>query len=212
MTADARFLDVWTAAGAGAGAPAAFAELSRRLAEPARHYHTLAHVLATLAALDTCRHRLVRPAEAELALWYHDAVYDTGRNDNEARSADLAAATLEAAGMATDVAARIRSMIGDTRHAEPASSPDGQLVADADLAILAAEPSVFDAYDAAIREEYGWVPEPVYRAERRRILAEFLSRPRIYQSECFRQRFEAAARANLERAVQRLYLSRPEGE
>ena len=212
MTPEARFLSAWARVGAGAGGPEAFRDLRQRLGEAGRHYHTLGHVVATLDALAECGHSLEHPAEAELALWYHDAVHDTGRSDNEARSADLAAATLEAAGAGADRVTRIRTMIGDTCHAEAAGSPDGQLVADADLAILAAEPSAFDAYDAAIREEYGWVPEAVYRTERRRILAGFLARPRIYQSRCFGRRYEAAARANLERAVQRLYLSRPEGE
>src|SRR5690348_1987353 len=79
-----------------------------------RHYHTLTHLDACLRELDALRDLAVRPAEVELALWFHDAVYRSWRRDNEAQSAALAADLLRAAPVET--VERIRQMIFDTRH------------------------------------------------------------------------------------------------
>ncbi len=58
-------------------------QLLSAYAEPHRHYHTQHHIAACLEALDAHRHCAERPEEVELAIWFHDAVYDTRRTDNE---------------------------------------------------------------------------------------------------------------------------------
>jgi predicted metal-dependent HD superfamily phosphohydrolase len=82
--------------------------------------------------------------------------------------------------------------------------PDTQLLCDVDLSILGRAPDVFDDFERRIREEYDWVPEPVYRTSRSEILSGFLQRHFIYQTDFFRERYEATARANLERLLGRL--------
>jgi predicted metal-dependent HD superfamily phosphohydrolase len=199
-----RFRSAWQQVAGQAASDAVFARLSGRYAAPGRYYHTMAHVLATLDALRGAGAGPEHPAEAELALWYHDAVYDPQRDDNEAASAELAARDLGEAGVSTPVVARISALIMDTRHIAHATSLDGALVADADLAVLGAPADVFDKYDAAIRREYAFVPEPAYRAARAAVLSGFLARPSIYQTDGFRRTHETSARANLARAIARL--------
>ena len=75
---------------AAAGVDAIFHDLTARYAEPQRAYHTMEHVTECLSHFDTARHLLARPDEVELALWFHDAVYDPRRGDNEEQSARLA--------------------------------------------------------------------------------------------------------------------------
>ena len=198
------FSAAWRDTGASGDGAARLAELVARYGESHRHYHTLQHVASVLDALHAHVGALAHPHEAALAVWYHDAVYDPARDDNETQSADLAAAHLLAAHAPVDAAARVRAMILDTRHTGPAMSPDGAYVADADLAILAAPVIAFDAYDSAIRLEYAAVPDAAYRAARRQILHGFLDRPFIYQTAAFRKQCEASARRNLGRAVVRL--------
>ena len=198
------FADAWRGIGADGDGADQLAELAERYAEPHRHYHTLHHIAMVLDALQAQSGALEHPAEAMLAIWYHDAIYHPAESDNEARSADLAAGQLRAAHAPVETAARVHAMILDTRHTEAARSPDGKLVADADLAIFAASAVAFDAYDAAIRHEYAFVPEPAYRAARVRVLQAFLDRPFIYQTAAFRKNCEAAARENLGRALMRL--------
>jgi predicted metal-dependent HD superfamily phosphohydrolase len=198
------FTAAWREVGADGDGTAAVTDLGARYSESHRHYHTLQHVSSVLEALDAHVGELERPQAGVLVVWYHDAVYDPAASDNEARSADLAATHLLAAHAPVDAVARVRAMILDTRHTEPATSPDGALVADADLAIFSAPAIAFDAYDTAIRQEYAFVPEPAYRAARTRVLQAFLDRPFIYQTAAFRKRNEAAARENLGRAMVRL--------
>lgn len=143
------------------------------------------------------------PAEVTLAVWFHDAIYDPRRTDNEARSAQLAEETLLAAGVDADAAARVAGLVRLTAHDREGLTGDGAILCDADLTILGAEPARFDAYDAAIRREYEWVPAAVYRRERARVLARFLERRSLYHTSHFRERFEARARENLRRALAR---------
>src|SRR5687768_7191175 len=63
---------------------------------PPRAYHGWPHVQAVLQHFRevAAGPGWFQPAEAWLAVLYHDAMYEAGRADNEARSADLARAHL----------------------------------------------------------------------------------------------------------------------
>jgi predicted metal-dependent HD superfamily phosphohydrolase len=78
---------------------------------------------------------------------------------------------------------------------------DAALFLDMDLSILGASPNDFDAYEQAVRLEYGWVPEPAWRAGRAAVLRKFLARSHIFHSKEFRERLEAKARHNIERSL-----------
>lgn len=181
-----------------------FSALEAAYSEPDRHYHGTRHVSECLAQFQNHLRLAVQPSEIEIALWFHDAVYDTRRDDNERRSADWAADFLRSEHVADDRLARVHAMIMATRHAAPASDPDQQLLVDVDLGILGQPPPVFDGYDAAIRREYHWVPWPQYAAARISVLTGFLGRPRIYSTAAFFDRYEAQARQNIAGAIEKL--------
>jgi len=172
--------------------------------EPQRHYHTLQHLdecIALLApALDLAEH----PGEVELALWFHDAVYDVTRGDNEQRSADWARQAALAAGLSAEAARRLHALVMATRHDALPSTRDAQLLVDVDLAILGAPPVRFDEYERQVRAEYAWVPETVFRQKRREVLAGMLARPRLYATQRFHDALEMSARANLVRSIAQL--------
>jgi predicted metal-dependent HD superfamily phosphohydrolase len=181
-----------------------FRDLVAAYSEAHRHYHTLAHVTACLGALDAYRELAIRPSEIAVALWFHDVVYDTRRDDNEARSAERAGRFLHAHRVAADSIGRIERMILATRHSEATTRGDTALLIDIDLGILGQPAPVFDRYDDDIRREYAWVADDAYRAGRRRVLEGFLARSCIYATPPFHDAFEAPARANLGRALARL--------
>jgi predicted metal-dependent HD superfamily phosphohydrolase len=173
------------------------ADLLARYAEPQRHYHTLQHLEECFTALDLLRGQARHPGQIELALWYHDAVYDPRRGDNEALSADLATKTLRLAGADERLVERIRCMIMATQGHEAGDDGDCAILLDVDLAILGAAPDRFAEYERQIRAEYAHVPDEAYRTGRGRVLAAFLARPTIYGTAPFRERYEDRARRNL---------------
>jgi predicted metal-dependent HD superfamily phosphohydrolase len=172
--------------------------------EPQRRYHTLQHLAECIAGLGSVRDRVEAPGEVELALWFHDAVYDVRRDDNEARSAAWAREEMLAAGIGAAAAGRVHALVMATRHAAAPETPDGRLLVDIDLSILGATEDRFAQYEAQVRDEYAWVDEATYRRRRREVLTAFLARPTIYGSEPFRALLEATARANLQRSIAQL--------
>lgn len=175
-------------------------ELVARHAEPWRSYHTLDHVLDCLAEVAATREIQSDPAAVDLALWFHDAVYDPHRSDNEERSAELAEEAL-AGPLGGERASTVAELILATSHRAAPPPGDAAVVVDADLSILGAEPERFDSFQEAIGREYAWVPGFLYRRRRAGVLRDFLERERIFTTEPFRLRYEARARENLERAL-----------
>jgi predicted metal-dependent HD superfamily phosphohydrolase len=186
----------------GVAAPTGELEvLLARYAEPHRAYHTLRHLEECFAALDPVRAECARPAEVELALWYHDAIYDPKRPGNEERSAEWAERVLREAGAADDACGRVRDLVLATRHDAAPEAPDARLLVDVDLAILGAYAGRFAEYEEQVRREYAWVPDRAFRAARAKLLGELLARPAIYSTDGFRGRLEARARENLARSI-----------
>ena len=183
--------------------------LQASYASPPRAYHHFGHVRALLqhAQWVAAGPGWRQPLEVYLAVLYHDAIYESGRKDNEARSAELAADAiahwLPDAGI--DVARVCELILLTARHGslQPGDVDDeAALFLDCDMAILGAPDVVFDAYDRGVAEEYaGSVPGFLYRAGRRRFLRNLAREPRIYLSDLFHQRFDAPARANLLRVA-----------
>ena len=200
---ETRWLDAWQAL----RLPAPDGLLPRLLArwsEPHRKYHTPQHLRECLALFHAHRGLAEHPGEVAIALWFHDAIYDTSRHDNEAASADWARRVLCDAGAAGDVVARVEALILATRHRQVPATADEGLLVDIDLAVLGAGRSRFDEYERQIREEYGFVPEDVFRDKRAEILRGFVARPFLFTTARMRDRFEAPARDNLARAIARL--------
>ncbi|MFK7959352.1 MAG: N-methyl-D-aspartate receptor NMDAR2C subunit [Phycisphaerales bacterium] len=172
-------------------------------AAPPRAYHALDHVLECLDHLDGAPDAEVGSpqirGEIELALWYHDAVYDSRASDNEQRSADMAAAVLTP--LDPGFAERVTALILATRHTDAPTSPPAALIVDVDLAILGAEADRFDAYERQIREEYAWVADADFARGRAAVFEQFAARDRIYATDHFHGRFETAARTNLGHAI-----------
>jgi predicted metal-dependent HD superfamily phosphohydrolase len=197
-----RFARALRALGASQRADPAFDELVRRYTRGTRHYHTLEHVAACLSWLDRFRAIADCPAEVELALWFHDSVYEPHDHDNERRSADLAEATLNAAGVPGEACRRVAEYIAATeRHV---GTGDGAVVVDIDLAILGASEAEFSRFESQIRREYAEIPDTEFGRARRAILRNFLARPQIYRAPALRDALELDARRNLERRIREL--------
>jgi predicted metal-dependent HD superfamily phosphohydrolase len=173
-------------------------ELLRRWAEPQRRYHTVGHLAAVLDHVDVLEEYADDPDAVRLAAWFHDAVYLPDRSTNEERSARLAERALPEAGVpqsTTDEVARLVRLT--VSHAPELGDANGAVLCDADLAILAAPPHAYAAYTAAVRQEYGFVPDEAFRAGRAAVLRQLLDLPRLFRTPYGQREWEATARWNI---------------
>lgn len=183
-------------------------QLTQRYQEPHRAYHGMAHIEALLQG--QLAHRdLIRDHQAVmLAIWFHDAVYDTRGQDNEERSALLAGDMLAQAGAAPALIDSVQRKVRAThRHEWTDGDTDTAVFLDLDLGILAASSEAYDRYASQIAQEYNWVPEPAYKAGRAKVLQAFLDRHHVYFTPALRALWEAQARANVQREIKALVAS-----
>lgn len=183
-----------------------FIELSECYQSSSRHYHTDRHVSECLRHFSSYHHQAENPAEIEIAIWFHDAIYDTTKSDNEEQSADWAKRYLSQKAVDAQVIDRIVKMIIATKTHQ-SDSEDSALMVDIDLGILGASPAVFEEYDAAIRREFHWVPTVQYCMGRSQVLSSFLKRKAIYQTSTLFDLLEVQARENLSRKIKELATS-----
>ena len=141
----------WAALGLPAPAPAVRDQVIAAYRAPDRAYHSLQHLGECFERLDEAGELAAAAGtsggEVAVALWFHDAVYDTRRSDNEQASATWASEVLRGAGAAPDIVRRIERLILATRHDLPPETPAEALLVDIDLAILGAEPARFAEYE-----------------------------------------------------------------
>ena len=189
--------------GTGETAPA-YDALVAAWDEPGRTYHTLAHLRDCLAELDRAAAPAATAAAVEAALWFHDAVYDPRSDDNETRSAAWAERTLGALGAPPATAREVARLVRLTRHDRPPVDDAGKLLCDVDLSILGRDPPTFARYEAAVRAEYGWLPDAAWRVGRRRVLESLLRRQPLFATAHFQAHYEAPARRNLAASLQQL--------
>ncbi|MFF4061018.1 hypothetical protein ACFYZ8_36955 [Streptomyces sp. NPDC001668] len=204
-----RFVRALESARAGDGPdPAPYAgNLLDRWQEAQRHYHTVEHLTAVLDHIDVLEEYAQDPDLVRLAAWFHDAVYLPDRSENEERSARLAERALSEAGVPAAATAEVARLVRLTvTHAPADDDRNGQVLCDADLAILAAPPSAYAAYTAAVREEYGFVPSDAFRAGRSAVLRQLLELPRLFRTPYGEREWEATARYNLASELEMLSL------
>ncbi|WP_121258440.1 hypothetical protein [Nocardioides ferulae] len=177
-------------------------ELLRAYDHPARGYHDTRHLAEVLARIDELGASGIgfERLPVLLAAWFHDGVYD-GERDAEERSAvwaEQALAGLLTAQAVAEVARLVR--LTETHHPEPGDA-NGSVLSDADLAILAAPEDRYDEYVAAVRGEFAHLDDEAFREGRTRVLHSLTARPHLFATDYARERWEAAARSNIEREL-----------
>jgi predicted metal-dependent HD superfamily phosphohydrolase len=199
-----RWLALLHTAGAVWDASGWFDRLAKAYSEPQRHYHNHQHIAECLAEFDEARHLAQQPAAVELALWFHDAVYDPKAGDNEEQSAALAKRCLGECGITSPLGETVARLVMVTKHHDMGTDADAAVMVDVDLSILGRDEKRFFEYEEQIRREYAWVPAAVFGPKRAEILQGFLARKRIFITDWFRDKYEQHARRNLEASIHRL--------
>ncbi|NGO72845.1 hypothetical protein [Streptomyces boncukensis] len=182
--------------------PAPYGEdLLARWSEPQRRYHTPAHLLAVLDRVDELAPHAgpgLDPVAVLLAAWFHDAVYRPDRSENEERSARLAERALPEAGVPAATVSEVARLVRLTATHDPApGDSSGEVLCDADLAVLAGGPEAYAHYAAGIREEYAFVPDDAFREGRTRVLRQLLALEPLFRTEYAQSAWERTARHNM---------------
>ncbi len=186
--------------------PSAGRTVIDRYADPARVYHDVQHLVEVLLHVDTLAGEGRDLSSVELAAWFHDAVYDVRRNDNEQASADLARSLLTSQLPAAQVDEIVRLVLLTRDHGVDVGDVDGAVLCDADLAILASDPAGYADYTTRVRREYAHLPGAVFRAGRAEVLRGLLALPSLFHTTYAAKHWETPARANLEAELSLLTL------
>ena len=192
--------------------PQPLAQLVRaRYAEPHRRYHDSRHLDAVLRHVEDLAAEAADPTAVRLAAWFHDAVYEPARDDNEAASAELARVLLGGAGFAPGLVTEVgRLVLLTAGHRPEPGDRNGAVLCDADLAILGADPGDYDAYAREVRQEYAHVPAPAFAVGRAAVLRGLLEQRPLFRTTTGAARWESAAPANLPTRDSRLSAPPPD--
>lgn len=160
------------------------------------YYHTHQHIVECLELFYEIKDQLNDPIAVELAIWFHDVIYDPQAFDNEEQSAKLMLKHGVGILKKAELEKVARWIIATKKHL-PSKEHDLKYLLDIDLAILSASPQRFMEYEKQIQQEYVWVSPEVYQIKRTEVLMQFYQQQPLFQTEYFQQKFEDAAKNNL---------------
>ncbi|PIY11448.1 MAG: hypothetical protein COZ18_04030 [Flexibacter sp. CG_4_10_14_3_um_filter_32_15] len=180
-----------------------FTLLGIQYKENTRHYHNWDHIKAMIKGLDNYPEEINDRLSIELAIWFHDAIYVPLRKDNESRSAKFFHEQLSHY-LPIERTGKVMSYIEATKNHSKTIDKDLQVLLDLDLAILGQSKAVYQNYANQVREEFGYVPNFLYKRGRKLVLKSFLDRPVIYQTSVFREELEEQARENIREELESL--------
>ena len=166
-----------------------------------RYYHNANHIRSCLENLDYLikhyrknkKYNEVSWLAIKLAIWFHDFIYDTHKNNNEELSS--LAAKQFILGMVDNIklAEDVGSLILFTKHNREALTIEEKIFSDIDLYVLGDygyHELLEDGYVDKIRKEYIWVPDFIYYPSRLKIIEGFLNREKIFYNDLFFNQFE----------------------
>jgi predicted metal-dependent HD superfamily phosphohydrolase len=172
-------------------------EVEKNYSKPDRHYHNLGHLDSILAELSIHKGKFDNWDTVIFAIAYHDIVYNTLKNNNEKRSAEIAINRLGGTSFPKNLIAHCERMILATKKHETGDS-EINLFTDADLSILGAESTIYKEYAKQIRMEYSIYPDFIYKAARKKVLLHFLAMKNIYKTKDFSDKYELLAKVNIQ--------------
>jgi predicted metal-dependent HD superfamily phosphohydrolase len=172
-------------------------QLQKNYSSKRRYYHNWQHIQALLQQLDAAKHLLYDYHTVVFAVFYHDAVYNVLKHNNEMKSAELAVLHLAKMKVPHLLQQQCAELILATQHHALSSNSDCNYFTDADLGILGSPPAEYQRYVAAIRKEYAIYPDILYNKGRHKALSHFLQMPHIFKTGFFAEQYEAQARKNI---------------
>ena len=172
--------------------------------EPQRYYHTFDHIRHCLAMFDECRSRLDNPDAVELAVWFHDVVFESGKADNEARSARLYEELSDGVHDAETRALVDRLIMATLHNGNDLEDEDAKYMVDIDLASFGLPWEEFLRDSENLRRESGDLSDTDYYSRALGFHDWLRSRERFVQTDFFAARYEEQARRNIARYLEHI--------
>jgi predicted metal-dependent HD superfamily phosphohydrolase len=180
-------------------------EIIEQYSRRGRFYHNLKHIANLFHLFDEQASLAQNPALVGFAIFYHDLVYDTLRNDNEERSALKAKEHLTLLNLKPSFIENVVALILATKaHSVDTSTPvqnDVAFFLDLDLAVLGEDWKDYEYYSNNIRNEFLQYPDPIFKSGRKNALYQLLQKETIYYTPYFQRKLESRARHNMQREI-----------
>lgn len=176
-----------------------YRQLHNAYHEPQRHYHTMLHIEQCIGMFDDCKSLASDADSLELAVWFHDVIFEPDQADNERRSADL---YLELSQGVHDDERRglVERLIMATLHnGDSLADHDAVYMVDIDLSSFGLSWEAFLEDSQNLRRESAHLEDSEYYRRKKEFQARLLQKQRFYQSDYFTERLEKQARSNLAR-------------
>ncbi len=181
-----------------------FDELSKLYSSPKRYYHDITHITNLLKLWENNKNKLGDEEIVYLVIWFHDAIYDSWKSDNEELSAEMAKEFLIKINYPIYKIDKIGQYILATKTHESNGDSDLDFFLDFDLSILGADETIYDIYAQQIRDEFSFYPNFLYNRGRRKVLNAILEKKSIYKTDEFKALLENQARLNIQRELDSL--------
>jgi predicted metal-dependent HD superfamily phosphohydrolase len=202
-----RFLALWsrcqTGDRKGVGAEAVYKEVKDFYSEPGRHYHTPKHIEHCLAQFDLVADELENPDAVEVAIWFHDLVFEPNADDNELQSArrfvELANDSME-----DEFKSTVYDLIMATAPPRIPKTTDQKFMLDIDLSSFGLPWKEMLRDSIAVRQESPQLSDAEFFPGQRAFLESLVKREHFYFTEFFRSRIEETARSNINRYLENL--------
>ena len=185
-------------------------EIVQYYSESHRAYHNLHHLYDLFKKFERHQESITDLKAVELAIWYHDIIYDPMSQHNEEKSAIFSAKRLKNLGFNTSLKEKVFKLIRSTKSHDPEGwekepdKRDNEFLLDLDLSILGSKSEEYEKYTSQIRREYNIVPSFLYFSGRKKILKNFLVKDRIFKTDLFFKKYEKKARTNIKEEIEAL--------
>ena len=211
-----------------------FRIVSHKYTETHRFYHDVSHInnMCSLLMMSDVRDDIKRNTALQLAILFHDVIYDPKSSENEENSVRFMFSLIDLLGMSgigtggdicdPEVLEQAAFMILSTKKHVLTKDEDAEGIYDdypdlkeltsifLDLDLSVFNPDryesgyVMDDYEDRIRKEYRFVPDEEYYPARIKILQSFANREKIYFSDIFGSEANNNAKASLKYLIIRL--------
>lgn len=181
--------------------------LMAQYSDPSRHYHGISHVDFCLSQLEPARPLFGNVVAGELALWFHDVIYDPTRGDNEARSAEFFSTWARDA-LPGPLVDQVNKLILMTDYPSAPKDNDARLLVDIDMSSFGRPWPEYLRDSLDVRREAVHLSDDEFYARQLRFLESQLRREAFCYTRFFQARHGQRAMDNMRKLV-RLLRARP---